>query len=80
MKMTLKTLLWRKGLLPLGNFQALESQVLESNYQKTNSANCLEPKPDHSLTDFLLHLGLLLKYVDQNELRMKGTDWIENGE
>ncbi|XP_059262954.1 protein MROH8 [Mustela nigripes] len=26
----------------------------------------------------VLFVGLLLKYVDQNELRMKGTDWIEN--
>lgn len=53
---------------------------MESNYPKSSSATCLEPEPDHTLTDFIPHLGLLLKYGDHSELRMKGTDWIEKGE
>ncbi|XP_017366758.1 maestro heat-like repeat-containing protein family member 7 [Cebus imitator] len=58
---------------------------------KADSASCLdvlmikniryyfqEQKPDHRLTDFILHLGLLSKYMDHSELRMMDTDWIEN--
>ncbi|KAB1262639.1 Protein MROH8 [Camelus dromedarius] len=30
------------------------------------------------LPDFILHLGLLPSYTDHSELRMKGTDWIED--
>lgn len=39
----------------------------KSNYQKV-SCTSQKPDPDHRLMDFILHLGLLSKYVDHSEL------------
>ncbi|KAG8517851.1 Protein MROH8, partial [Galemys pyrenaicus] len=60
-----------------GRVNILEQAMMFSKNTKLPIRRTAVLFPDHRLTDFIPHLGLLSKYMDHSELRTKGTDWIE---